>query len=67
MQDVENYRELLRRITEASRPQRKPLVRFRETPRTAILGTLSASIAVVALIIVIGNPSVALPVLIRKP
>ena len=51
MENDHDYRQFVFRMVEARQPEEKPWLQFRETLDTAILGTLSASVDVVVLII----------------
>jgi ABC-type Fe3+ transport system permease subunit len=51
MQDGVDFRQFMYKVSEASQPDEKNWLRFRETLATAILGTLSNFAVVVVLII----------------
>jgi hypothetical protein len=51
MENDHDYRQFVFRMVEARQPEAKSRIQFRETLDTTILGTLSASIGVVVLII----------------
>jgi hypothetical protein len=51
VEDGGEYRQFFIKMAEASRPDRKRWLRFRETLDTTILGTLSTSMRVVVLMI----------------
>jgi hypothetical protein len=51
MENGRDYRLLVFKMAEASQPERKSTVRFRETLDTTILGTLSTSVGVIVLMI----------------
>jgi hypothetical protein len=51
MENDRDYRQFVFRMVEARQPEEKSWIQFRETLDTTILGTLSASVGVVVLII----------------
>ena len=51
MENDHDYRQFVFRMVEARQPEVESWIRFRETLDTTILGTLSASVGVVVLII----------------
>jgi hypothetical protein len=51
MQQSQDYRRIFFRMAEASQPQKRVRLKFRETLDTMILGTLSTSVGVVVLVI----------------
>ena len=55
MENVHDYRQLVFKLADASQPEQKSWLRFRETLDTAILGTLSTSVGVIILIIGISS------------
>ena len=50
MQDGGDFRQFVFKVAEASQPEQKRWLRFRETLDTTILGTLSTSLGVVVLV-----------------
>jgi hypothetical protein len=50
MENGHDYRQLVFKMAEASQPEMKSWIKFRETIGTAILGTISTSVGVVVLI-----------------
>ena len=55
MENGNGYRQFVFKMAEASQPEKKSWLQFRETLDTTILGTLSTSIGVVVLIIGISD------------